>query len=35
VIVLDASVLIAHLDAHDVQHDRALSALAATGGEEL
>jgi predicted nucleic acid-binding protein len=35
VIVLDASVLIAHLDAHDAQHDRARAALAATGGEEL
>jgi predicted nucleic acid-binding protein len=35
VIVLDASVLIAHFDAHDAQHDRALAALAATGSEEL
>lgn len=34
-IVLDASVLIAHFDARDAQHDRALKALAATGREEL
>jgi predicted nucleic acid-binding protein len=35
VIVLDASVLIAHFDARDAQHDRALATLAATGSEEL
>jgi predicted nucleic acid-binding protein len=35
VIVLDASVLIAHFDARDAQHDRAGSALAATGSETL
>jgi len=35
VIVLDASVLIAHLDAHDAHHDRAQAALAASGSEEL
>lgn len=34
-IVLDASVLIAHFDARDAQHDRALSVLAATDSEEL
>jgi predicted nucleic acid-binding protein len=35
VIVLDASVLIAHLDSRDAQHDRALQALTAAGGEPL
>jgi predicted nucleic acid-binding protein len=35
VIVLDASVLIAHFDARDAQHERALKALASTGGEAL
>jgi predicted nucleic acid-binding protein len=35
VIVLDASVLIAHFDARDAQHDRALTVLASTGSEEL
>ena len=34
-IVLDASVLIAHLDSRDAQHDRALQALTAAGGEPL
>ena len=34
-IVLDASVLIAHFDARDAQHDRALKALTSTGSEEL
>lgn len=34
-IVLDASVLIAHLDARDAQHERASSALTATGSEAL
>lgn len=34
-IVLDASVLIAHFDAHDTQHNRALKALASTGNETL
>jgi predicted nucleic acid-binding protein len=35
VIVLDASVLIAHFDARDAQHDRALKALASSGSEKL
>lgn len=34
-IVLDASVLIAHFDARDAQHGRALKALESTGSEEL
>jgi predicted nucleic acid-binding protein len=34
-IVLDASVLIAHLDAQDAQHDRAGRALSNTGAEPL
>jgi len=35
VIVLDASVLIAHLDASDSHHERADRLLAASGSEEL
>jgi predicted nucleic acid-binding protein len=35
VIVLDASVLIAHLDATDSHHERADRLLAASGNEEL
>jgi predicted nucleic acid-binding protein len=35
VIVLDASVLIAHLDARDSHHARAEELLEATGGEPL
>jgi len=35
VIVLDASVLIAHLDASDFHHERADRLLAASGSEEL
>jgi len=35
VIVLDASVLIAHLDAADSHHERADRLLAASGSEEL
>ena len=34
-IVLDASVLIAHLDERDAHHDRAARLLAATGTESL
>lgn len=34
-IVLDASVLIAHLDGRDVHHERAKRLLAETGGEPL
>lgn len=34
-IVIDASVLIAHFDARDAQHKRALHALSAAGGEAL
>jgi predicted nucleic acid-binding protein len=35
VIVLDASVLIAHLDEHDAHHERAKRLLAETDGEPL
>jgi toxin FitB len=35
VIVLDASVLIAHLDAADAHHEEARSLLEASGGEAL
>jgi toxin FitB len=35
VIVVDASVLIAHLDENDAQHDRALDALLATAEQTL
>jgi predicted nucleic acid-binding protein len=35
VIVLDASVLIAHLDQRDVHHERATRLLAETGAEPL
>jgi predicted nucleic acid-binding protein len=35
VIVLDASVLIAHLDDRDTHHERARELLAGTGGEQL
>jgi len=35
VIVLDASVLIAHFDAHDALHDRASKVLATSGSEQL
>jgi predicted nucleic acid-binding protein len=35
VIVLDASVLIAHLDQRDAHHERAKRLLAATGAEPL
>ena len=34
-IALDASVLIAHFDAHDAQHDRAVKALTSSGNEKL
>lgn len=34
-IVIDASVLIAQFDARDAQHDRAVGALSAAGGEAL
>ncbi len=34
-IVIDASVLIAHLDARDTQHDRAVHALSTAGGDAL
>lgn len=34
-IVLDASVLIAHLDARDAHHERAKELLAETGGEQI
>ena len=34
-IVLDASVLIAHLDGRDVHHERATQLLAESGGERL
>ena len=34
-IVLDASVLIAHLDRHDAHHEAAVRLLAETGGEPL
>ena len=34
-IVIDASVLIAHLDQNDAQHDRALDALLATAEQTL
>jgi predicted nucleic acid-binding protein len=35
VIILDASVLIAHLDERDAHHERAKSLIAETGGEPL
>jgi predicted nucleic acid-binding protein len=35
VIVLDASVLIAHLDANDAHHERATRLLASTAGQSL
>jgi predicted nucleic acid-binding protein len=35
VIVVDASVLIAHLDENDAQHDRALDELLATAEQKL
>jgi predicted nucleic acid-binding protein len=35
VIVLDASVLIAHLDEHDADHERAAELLAGSGTEPL
>jgi len=35
VIVLDASVLIGHLDAHDSHHERASALLEASGAEPL
>lgn len=34
-IVLDASVLIGHLDAHDPHHEKATAVLEASGGEPL
>ncbi len=34
-IVLDASVLIAHFDTSDAQHDRAIKALLSTGSAKL